>query len=498
MKRKLFITTAILFVLAAGIVSERASAGMEFRVEGAGLEANPINYVGPCPGLIRFKGKIQANGAGRVKYTYSYSDGGSGPEGLVDFTGPGVMYVETTWRLGDATALPRFDGWATLKIISPNAYESNKAKFTLECRSAPTPPREQPQPGPAGSGRDESAAKIEAGIDKSSAAEKSRRIQKDRIIKSFADRIEPAIKAAEAKLGIDRKSIEAEAKAIAADRNPARMKERYEQFRQKYEPVAIKIYQEAGIDVAQEKRRLISELGLEGTRIKPSSGMTIDLNPEPANEVVPPASSIASVQYSNISFVPPRRGYLYNFGRPFTAAGVGGDADAIGLYTSGDRTTGAISASHSIGIAGSWGSSAWVVERFEAKPAERAVKVRANFETLGYNMWLLSVIAGYASTEASVSVVVYDRDKLGDDGIPVRVCESRKTLEHLIAVGWGFPSASEGGPVRLECNFTRERVESRYGIRVMVELYSGAGGFASSTGAVWGTLSGIQAETFLR
>src|SRR4029453_12362607 len=134
MKRQLFVTlTTLLFLTATILAGAHAAAAQDFRVEGAGLQAGPTSYSGPCPGLITFKGKIQATAPGRVKYTYSYSDGGSGPEGYVDFDAPGIRYVETTWRLGDASVLPRFEGWAMLKITSPNAYDSNKAYFKLEC-----------------------------------------------------------------------------------------------------------------------------------------------------------------------------------------------------------------------------------------------------------------------------------------------------------------------------------------------------------------------------
>ena len=118
-------------------------AAQEFRVEGAGLEAVPTSYHGPCPGLIKLQGKIQASARGRVRYTYSYSDGATGPEGFVDFEGPGVMYVETTWTLG-GTSLTRYEGWAEIRILSPNRYVSNKASFYIGCRRLPTARRQRP------------------------------------------------------------------------------------------------------------------------------------------------------------------------------------------------------------------------------------------------------------------------------------------------------------------------------------------------------------------
>ena len=146
MNRKLLTITVLLSLIPAWLVGNNAAAKQEFRVESASLEATPTNSV-TCPALVTFKGKIQANDKGRVKYTWSYSDGASGPDGFVDFEGPGVKYVETTWRLGDATILPHYDGFAMLKILSPNAYESNKAKFTVDCKQGGgEQPKSQPTP----------------------------------------------------------------------------------------------------------------------------------------------------------------------------------------------------------------------------------------------------------------------------------------------------------------------------------------------------------------
>jgi len=90
-------------------------------------------YSGSCPGVIKFNGKIQASGAGRVKYTWLRNDGATGPVEYVDFTEAGVKLVSTTWTLGDASTLPHYDGWEQIKILSPNEMLSNKAGFTLTC-----------------------------------------------------------------------------------------------------------------------------------------------------------------------------------------------------------------------------------------------------------------------------------------------------------------------------------------------------------------------------
>lgn len=120
------------------ILSVAALAQSSFRVEGAGAEASPRDYVGPCPGVIKFTGKIQANGKGTVKYTWLRSDGATAPVEYLDFEEAGVKYVSTTWTLGDARVLPGYSGWQQIKVLSPNEYLSNKAEFKLTCEQPPT------------------------------------------------------------------------------------------------------------------------------------------------------------------------------------------------------------------------------------------------------------------------------------------------------------------------------------------------------------------------
>jgi hypothetical protein len=107
----------------------------EFRVIGATLTANPDNYVGRCPAKITFSGTITVNQAGRVKYTFIRSDGATDTRDLfLDFDGPGSKPVETSWTLGAAVpAFQPFRGFQSIKILSPNEMESNKAAFVMHC-----------------------------------------------------------------------------------------------------------------------------------------------------------------------------------------------------------------------------------------------------------------------------------------------------------------------------------------------------------------------------
>ncbi len=135
-KAGLILSAFIFTVVFTALVSSSATnifAQPGFRVEGAGVEASPVIYNGACPGTIKFSAKIQANGAGRVKYTWLRNDGATAPVEYIDFTEAGVRYVSTTWTLGDASVLPAYNGWQQIRILAPNEYFSNKAEFKLTC-----------------------------------------------------------------------------------------------------------------------------------------------------------------------------------------------------------------------------------------------------------------------------------------------------------------------------------------------------------------------------
>lgn len=117
------------------IASMTVPAFAQPKVTAVTLAANPTNYSGPCPGTIKFFGKISAKGKGAVTYQFFRSDGATGPVMTVVFDGPGSKEVSTTWTLGGA-ALPTYAGWEAVRILSPNPMESNRAAFKLTCANA--------------------------------------------------------------------------------------------------------------------------------------------------------------------------------------------------------------------------------------------------------------------------------------------------------------------------------------------------------------------------
>jgi len=99
----------------------------------AHLSAAPTNYVGGCPGVITFNGKIKSTVAGEVKYKFTRSDGAIAPVQTLFFRVPGVQNVSTTWTLGGIPALPAYAGWEAIEIVSPLPFTSNHANFKLRC-----------------------------------------------------------------------------------------------------------------------------------------------------------------------------------------------------------------------------------------------------------------------------------------------------------------------------------------------------------------------------
>lgn len=93
----------------------------------AKLTATPDTYTGKYPVTIKFKGTITAAAPCSVSYTFTRSDGGTGPVFQCKFDKAGAKSVEGEWTLSADYA-----GWETLKITSPQTVESNKAEFSVK------------------------------------------------------------------------------------------------------------------------------------------------------------------------------------------------------------------------------------------------------------------------------------------------------------------------------------------------------------------------------
>ena len=81
-----------------------------------------------------FTAKIYVNAATTVKYTWLKSNNESSAEQSIIFTGAGMQSVTDSppWTMTQASGT-HYNGWARIKVTSPNSALSNQAEFTLAC-----------------------------------------------------------------------------------------------------------------------------------------------------------------------------------------------------------------------------------------------------------------------------------------------------------------------------------------------------------------------------
>jgi hypothetical protein len=77
---------------------------------------------------VHFKGRITADAAGPVRYSWVRSDKPSTATFTLDFTGPGSLPVTYDWLLKGPA-----DGWVVLQVISPEKVNSGKVRFEVKC-----------------------------------------------------------------------------------------------------------------------------------------------------------------------------------------------------------------------------------------------------------------------------------------------------------------------------------------------------------------------------
>jgi hypothetical protein len=107
------------------------------RVIGAKLEAQPRQYRGPCPTVIKFVGSIETSGPSTVKYVFDRNDNATDTNDR-HFTltaAPFHQPVETTWTLGGPGM--HYAGWEQIRSVSPNEFRGNKAEFEIWCDGGP-------------------------------------------------------------------------------------------------------------------------------------------------------------------------------------------------------------------------------------------------------------------------------------------------------------------------------------------------------------------------
>lgn len=257
----------------------------DIRVTEALLKADDARMSGPCPLKVLFHGSITTNGPGTVKYTFTRSDGARGPAYAMEFKEAGTQAVSTDWTLGDASALPHFEGWQAIAILSPNSYESNQAKFAIDCQSGKekqpdAQPNAQPDAQPADGRQDKGAEAYQKELP-NLAAPYQRKLETEMAsLKAFAEKFQPDMAEAQRKLGFDSKAINAEFRAITEEPDAAKRAQRSAEFQTKYEPQFIELAQTAGIDLAAQRQQMITLLGLDLSKARVKEGKTLVIETE--------------------------------------------------------------------------------------------------------------------------------------------------------------------------------------------------------------------------
>lgn len=119
-----------------------------FRVDELSLRADPAEYAGPCPAIVRFLGKISVlGGSGTAKYRFVSDDGVVTEPRTLNFDSPGSKDVSTSQKIGGSRH-PTLTGSFFLQVLEPRPGKASEiAKFNVRCTqcalSAPqsvTPP----------------------------------------------------------------------------------------------------------------------------------------------------------------------------------------------------------------------------------------------------------------------------------------------------------------------------------------------------------------------
>jgi len=124
MKKVFLFTTLILFAL---VYLTKAEDNISVIIK-----AYPKQYIGSCPVIVTFKGKITSNRAGKVQYRFIRSDGALYPFKTIDFKTPGTKEVTTKWSLG-GEKIKTYTGWMAIEVSYPKKVISNKAFFRIRC-----------------------------------------------------------------------------------------------------------------------------------------------------------------------------------------------------------------------------------------------------------------------------------------------------------------------------------------------------------------------------
>ena len=425
---------------------------------------------GPCPLRVTFRGYITANGPGTIKYTFTRSDGATGPVYIMEFKRAGTQPVMTDWTLGDARVLPRYAGWQAVKVLSPAEIESSHetGSFEINCggkdasQGFPVNVRPAaPDNNPVDAGR--LTAEYEVALPAIADSQLLLFRTKLEKLKSLNDEFEIKLDRAPKSANFSKQQLQDEFSAILKEQDLKKRSQRIEEFQDRYQQEFTEQMKTAGIDVAAERQRMISLFG---------SGAQQEISPEAVSN----ASRMLAVTtvMKAVDDRPPVEAapefYTDEFGCPFTAAGVRGR----GTANHRDGTL-AIRSDSTLGVPGSTQSLAFATQYMSARRGARRMIISVALNDLNFSL-SGGAVYGFASAEAAVSLRIFK------DG---RVVASRRvSLRRFDAVLFGFASLNERLAARtLELEITRSHPAEPGNYLTAIEFESSAssllGGWAN-------------------
>ena len=490
--------TVLLICLVAGPIA--SGTNEEFKVTEVFLKADDGRPSGPCPLRVVFRGYITANGPGRIKYTFTRSDGANGPVHIMEFKRAGTQAVTTDWTLGDATVLPRYEGWQAVKVLSPAVVESSHetGSFALSCGSSGevpanamqavnpqgphidnqkrvdqlrpgndrTPnPQDRAQLGPSVSppvAARETGAQLAAAYDDGLSQITAPSFDKFKNdfskLRSLTEELQFKLDRVAKVASFDTQKLQAEFKSILQEKDRNKLDQRVVEFSDRYEQQFTRQLTAAGIDIGTERQRMASLIGLEQQQVTPEAYLSAHrmLAVGTVSEFVddrPPVEA-APEFFEDV------------FAAPFTRAGT--------RYPGSDEREGSLRSGVGSGPLSletrPQQNLVYVGQGLSTRRGARRLRVSVSINDLDVYM-KADAVGGFASAEFVITLRVFDGARV--------VATRRVPVERFAATIVGFNRLDRRfPPMTLGCEFERPSTSASGNYLMVVEFET----LASSVG----------------
>jgi hypothetical protein len=456
MRFNLCLATVFTLLLICSITASTASRVTdEFKVTEVFLKADDGRPTGPCPVRVTFRGYITANGPGTIKYTFTRSDGATGPVYIMEFKKAGTQTMVTDWTLGGSRVLPRYAGWQAVKVLSPVEIESSHetGAFEINCGSVSPSAPDKDFVNPARLTADYAHA-LPALADAQLLLFRTN-LEK---LKSLNDELELKLTRVSQPAKFDKQRLQEELSLILKEQDREKRDRRFDEFGDRYGEQLQEQLTTAGTDVTTMRQRMASLLGLNSQEISQGTVLNAQrmLAVTSVSEAVadrPPVEA-ASLFYSD------------EFAAPFTDSATRGSASA-------NHRDGALLVNSSSGMTPtplSFQSLSFVYQYVPGRRGARRVVASARIDDLDLDM-VAGALFGGAAAEAAISLRVFEDRRL--------VASTRVSLQRFDVSWVGYGRLNRRlAPVTLECEFNRARPEVTGNYLMVIEFEGLAGSFA--------------------